>query len=55
MKTLDPDFQMESFLRELREYIVPEIVDALVNADIKTLKQWMSEAVSNVDRVCMQC
>lgn len=45
MKTLDPDFQMEMFLRELREYIVPEIVDALTSADIKTLKQWCSEAV----------
>lgn len=46
MKTLDPDFQMESFLRELREYIVPEVVDAFVSADIKTLRQWCSEAVS---------
>lgn len=46
MKTLDPDFQMESFLRELREYIVPEVVDAFVSADIKTLKEWTSEAVS---------
>lgn len=47
MKTLDPDFQMESFLRELREYIVPEVVDAFVSADIKTLRQWCSEAVSS--------
>lgn len=46
MKTLDPDFQMEAFLRELREYIVPEVVDAFVSADIKTLKEWTSEAVS---------
>ena len=45
MKTLDPDFQMEAFLRELREFIVPEVVDAFVSADIKTLKQWTSEAV----------
>lgn len=48
MKTLDPDFQMEAFLRELREYIVPEIVDAFVSADVKTLKQWTSEATYNV-------
>lgn len=48
MKTLDPDFQMESFLKELREYIVPEIVDAFVSADVKTLKQWCSEATYNV-------
>jgi import inner membrane translocase subunit TIM44 len=46
MKTLDPDFQMESFLRELREYIIPEVVDAFVSADIKTLREWTSEAVS---------
>merc|ERR1711939_1186856 len=48
MKTLDPDFQMESFLRELREYIVPEIVDAYTSADIKVLKEWTSEATYNV-------
>lgn len=48
MKTLDPDFQMESFLRELREYIVPEVVDAFVSADIKTLRQWCSEAVRDL-------
>lgn len=46
-KELDPEFQQESFLNELREYIVPEIVDALVSADLKTLRQWLSEAVSS--------
>lgn len=45
-KELDPTFQQEQFLNELREYIVPEIVDALVSADLTTLKQWLSEAVS---------
>jgi import inner membrane translocase subunit TIM44 len=34
------------FLRELREYIIPEVVDAFVSADIKTLREWTSEAVS---------
>jgi import inner membrane translocase subunit TIM44 len=28
MKNMDPDFNRESFERELREYIVPEVVDA---------------------------
>ena len=37
---------MESFLIELKEYIVPEIVDAYLSADKDELKQWMSEAVS---------
>lgn len=46
MKTMDPDFQMEAFREELREYIVPEVVDSYVYADLKTLKGWCSEAVS---------
>lgn len=46
VKEMDPVFTTEAFLRELREYIVPELVDAYVNADQATLKLWCSEAVS---------
>jgi import inner membrane translocase subunit TIM44 len=46
VKELDPSFTQEGFLKELREYIVPELVDAYVNGDQPTLKQWCSEAVS---------
>jgi len=35
MKILDPSFSMEAFKRELREYIVPEVVDAYLSADNK--------------------
>jgi import inner membrane translocase subunit TIM44 len=45
-KELDPDFQQEVFLRELREYIVPEVVDAYVSGDLPALQGWCSEAVS---------
>ena len=45
MKLLDPGFTMESFERELREYIVPEVVDAYLSADNEALKAWCSEAV----------
>ncbi|BGO94551.1 hypothetical protein NBRC10512_005023 [Rhodotorula toruloides] len=48
VKEMDPSFTQESFLRELREYIVPELVDAYVNADQPILKQWCSEATFNV-------
>ncbi|GJN90363.1 hypothetical protein Rhopal_003374-T1 [Rhodotorula paludigena] len=48
VKEMDPSFTQESFLRELREYIVPELVDAYVNADQPTLRQWTSEATFNV-------
>lgn len=45
VKELDPAFTTEGFLRDLREYVVPELVDAYVNADQPTLKAWCSEAV----------
>ena len=47
MKLLDPGFTMESFERELREYIVPEVVDAYLSADNEALKAWCSEVVRN--------
>lgn len=46
MKALDPTFTRESFERELREYIVPEVVDAYLSADREGLKEWCGEAVS---------
>lgn len=47
IREMDPDFNMDSFTRELREYIVPEVVDAYLSADREALKQWCSEAVSS--------
>ena len=38
-------FDRESFERELREYIVPEVVDAYLSADKPALMKWCSEAV----------
>ena len=45
MKAMDPTFTLESFERELREYIVPEVVDAYLSADQEALKLWCGEAV----------
>ncbi|KAG8913324.1 protein translocase subunit [Tulasnella sp. 408] len=47
-RALDPSFDMESFSRELREYIVPEVVDAYLSADKEALKMWCGEATYNV-------
>ena len=46
MKNLDPSFRQDNFEKELREYIVPEVVDAYLSADRESLKAWCSEAVS---------
>jgi len=47
MKNMDPSFNRETFERELREYIVPEVVDAYLSADQESLKAWCGEAVGS--------
>ncbi|CAK7211902.1 protein translocase subunit [Sporothrix bragantina] len=48
LRQMDPTFQLEPFLRELREYILPEVLDAYVKGDVETLKLWLSEAQYSV-------
>ncbi|KAG6900320.1 hypothetical protein C0993_012517 [Termitomyces sp. T159_Od127] len=48
MKIFDPDFNRETFERELREYIIPEVVDAYLSADQEALRSWCGEATYNV-------
>jgi import inner membrane translocase subunit TIM44 len=43
-REMDPGFQMEPFVREMREYILPEVLDAYVKGDTETLKLWLSAA-----------
>ncbi|KAI4122106.1 MAG: hypothetical protein LQ341_007336, partial [Variospora aurantia] len=43
-REMDPNFQVEPFLREMREYILPEVLDAYVKGDTETLKLWLSAA-----------
>lgn len=47
-REMDPNFQMEPFLREMREYILPEVLDAYVKGDTETLKLWLSAAQFSV-------
>jgi len=48
MREIDPNFQLEPFLRDLREYILPEVLDAYVKGDTETLQAWLSDAQFNV-------
>ncbi|KAI4248137.1 MAG: hypothetical protein L6R40_001226 [Gallowayella cf. fulva] len=43
-REMDPTFQVEPFLRDMREYILPEVLDAYVKGDTDTLKLWLSAA-----------
>lgn len=47
-RSMDPNFQIEPFLQELREYILPETLDAYVKGDTETLKMWLSAAQYSV-------
>lgn len=48
MKLLDPSFTLESFQRELREYVVPELIDSYHTASRHLLRQWCGEATFNL-------
>ncbi|KAK9478137.1 hypothetical protein V1514DRAFT_331714 [Lipomyces japonicus] len=47
-KELDPNYNVDNFLIEIREYILPEVIDAFVKGDEETLKLWLSEAPFNI-------
>jgi import inner membrane translocase subunit TIM44 len=47
-REMEPSFQLEPFLRDMREYILPEILDAYVKGDVETLKLWLSDAQFHV-------
>ncbi|KAM4067012.1 tim44-like domain-containing protein [Hirsutella rhossiliensis] len=47
-RSMDPNFQVEPFLQELREYMLPEVLDAYVKGDTETLKLWLSAAQYSV-------
>lgn len=46
-RAMDPSWTLEGFQKELREYIIPEVVDAYLSADQEALKSWCGEAVSD--------
>jgi len=50
IRAMDPNFSRETFEKELREYIIPEVVDAYLSADRESLVRWCSEAVCVCDR-----
>lgn len=43
-REMDPNFQLEPFLTEMRTYILPEVLEAYVTGDVEVLKLWLSAA-----------
>ncbi|CAG8536440.1 12192_t:CDS:2 [Ambispora leptoticha] len=48
IKMVDPQFNLETFMKEARTYIIPEVMEAYLNGDVETLRIWCSEAAFNV-------
>lgn len=48
LKERDSKFNIEVFTKKAREYIIPEILDAFLTADLATLRVWCSEGTFNV-------
>ncbi|KAH3682599.1 hypothetical protein WICPIJ_006434, partial [Wickerhamomyces pijperi] len=40
-RELDPNFNTEALTKQLREYIVPEVLEAYITGDEKTLRLWL--------------
>ena len=53
-RAMDPSFQLETFLQDMREYMLPEVLDAYVKGDVETLKLWLSEAQFQVYSALMR-
>ncbi|KAI9700220.1 MAG: protein translocase subunit [Bogoriella megaspora] len=53
-REMDPGFQLEPFLQEMREYILPEVLEAYVKGDVETLKLWLSAAQYQVYEALMK-
>ncbi|PKI84192.1 protein translocase subunit [Malassezia vespertilionis] len=47
-KQMDPTFTMAGFTNDLREYVIPEVLDAYHTGQRHLLRQWCSEATYNV-------
>ena len=54
LREMDPNFQMEPFLQDMREFVLPELIDAYVKADHETLKLWLSAAQFQVYSALME-
>jgi import inner membrane translocase subunit TIM44 len=48
IKLKKPDFELEEFLKLLRSYIVPEILEGFVSGDLASLRKWCSEGAYRV-------
>lgn len=48
IREIDPTFKVEEFVKEARELMIPEILEAYIEWNKETLQLWCSDAVVSV-------
>ena len=43
---MDPNFDKELFIRDCRDDIIPNVLEAILRGDLEILEDWCHEAVS---------
>lgn len=43
---MDPNFDKELFIRDCRDDIIPNVLEAIIRGDLEILEDWCHEAVS---------
>jgi len=47
IKHIDPYFDLDVFIKDMHEFIIPEFIEGYLGGDRKALKTWCSEGVNN--------
>ena len=50
LKQVEPSFNTETFLADMTEFVIPEVVEAFWRNDQTTLQQWCTDAVCATSR-----
>ena len=45
---MDPNFDKELFIRDCRDDIIPNVLEAIIRGDLEILEDWCHEAVSRI-------
>lgn len=48
IRVIDPTFDLQRWLREVQQYMVPEVLDAFTRGDLETLRLWCSDGPYSV-------
>ena len=48
IRSVDPSFRKDTFLKEMTQYTIPDVIESVLKEDLLGLKEWCSERVRSV-------